>query len=80
MNKNIENENEQIFFAVSIICENEKCKNNGKSLNVIYDLDIEDEDMWFDAYGHGGEDVEDFCVICGELGKADLLMRYKKVD
>lgn len=50
-----------------IICENPECVNHGKVINAVNFLP-EEEDMFYEQFGHGSECHMDVCSACGELG------------
>lgn len=56
-------------IKISIVCETEGCPNFGRKINEVTGPK-KNEDAFYAAYGHGGEDDEDFCPLCKKLGVA----------
>lgn len=54
-------------MKADVICENDKCPNKGKIVNTVTFPMVEQE-LFYEAFGHGSEDPEDFCKECGTLG------------
>ena len=55
---------------IPIICETDGCRNFGFRINTIF-MAKKDLELFMEAYGHGGEEPEDICPLCGKLGVAE---------
>ncbi len=57
----------QSKIEIPIFCENDKCQNYGKLINLVRGIRLEDIDLFYENYGNSAND-NDYCKICGELG------------
>jgi hypothetical protein len=55
-------------------CEQEPCTRRGRVFNEIV-VPLGDVELMWEGYGHGAEDVADYCPACGVLGVlSDVLL------
>lgn len=60
---------QSINLQIPIVCENNKCNNYGKIINIVSEINVDDIDLFYENYDGSVED--DYCPICGELGVAE---------
>jgi hypothetical protein len=54
-------------MKADVICENENCPGRNMVVHTVT-FPMAEEDAFYEAFGHGGEDPEDFCQECGRIG------------
>lgn len=54
-------------MKAKVICETKLCPNEGGVVNTVT-FPKEEEDTFYESFGHGGEECADFCQTCGKLG------------
>ncbi len=58
-----------MFYNFGIMCGTEGCTNFGKEVNEIDLYGTEDEvEAFWEGFGHGSEEEEDYCKVCKQLG------------
>jgi len=54
-------------MKAKIVCETKLCPREGKVINMVT-FPKDQEDTFYESFGHGGEERADFCKSCGKLG------------
>jgi hypothetical protein len=54
-------------MKADILCETEGCPKEHDIINTVT-FPMEEEDTFYEAFGHGGEEEADFCPECKRLG------------